>query len=73
MSSEELKEISEGIAKGVLDWSLNQIKFLVNKLKYKEVAFIQDKKTISIVRELYNSGELLFYKIILMTKKCCSF
>ena len=62
MSSDELKNISEGVTKGILSWSLEQIKSFAFKLKEKELAFIQDRKTIEIVKEQYHSGELAIYK-----------
>ncbi|MEK6820059.1 MAG: hypothetical protein AABY03_02595 [Nanoarchaeota archaeon] len=62
MSSDELKNISEGITKGILSWSLEQIKSFAVKFKEKELAFIQDKKTIEIVKEQYLSGELAVYR-----------
>ncbi len=55
MSSDE---IIEGAVKGILDWSLDQIKSFATKLKDKKLAFIQDEKTIGIVKEQYRSGEL---------------
>jgi len=62
MSSDELKDISEGVTKGVLSWSLEQIKSFAVKFREKELAFIQDEKTIEIVKEQYLSGELAIYR-----------
>ena len=62
MSSDFVKDVSEGATKGFLNWSLEQIKSFIDKLKNKNLAFIQDEKTIKIVKEQYRSGELSFYK-----------
>ncbi len=62
MSSEELKDVAEGITTGFLSWSSEQIKSFVSRLKDKKLAFIQDEKTIQTVKELYSSGELSIYK-----------
>ena len=64
MSSDNpISDISEGVVKGFLDWSAEKIDSLVKKLKNKELAFIEEPKTIEIVREQYRSGEAKFYEI----------
>ncbi|MAH49507.1 hypothetical protein CMI37_27030 [Candidatus Pacearchaeota archaeon] len=62
MSSDLIKDATESAIKGILSWSSDQIKTFVRKLKDKRLAFIQDEKTIKIVKEQYRSGELSFYK-----------
>jgi len=66
MSSEPIKDLGEGIGKGavkgVLEWGENVIKDLAKKFKEREINFIEDKNTLEIAREQYNSGELQIYK-----------
>lgn len=62
MSSDIVKDTAEGAVIGLLNWSKEEIKSLVNKLKDKELAFIQDEKTIKIIKEQYRSGELAIYR-----------
>lgn len=63
MSSERfVSDIAEGTTKGLLDWSEEKISDFILKFKDKKLAFIQDKETIQIVKEQFNSGELNFYK-----------
>jgi len=63
MSYEDpIKSVSEGAIKGLLNWSFDVVKNLASKFKDKELAFIQDEKTIRTVKEQYNSGELAIYK-----------
>ena len=62
MSSDALKDVAEGVTKGVLTWSLEQIKSLAHGFKDKKLFFIQDEKTIKRVKEQYRSGELSIYK-----------
>jgi len=69
MSSDFVKDVSEGATKGILNWTLEQIKSFIDKLKNKNLAFIQDEKTIKIVKEQYRSGELSFYKKYIENKE----
>lgn len=66
MSSEPIKDLGEGIGKGAvkgaLEWGETFIKKLANRFKEKEVRFIEDKNTLEIAKEQYNSGELQIYK-----------
>jgi len=66
MSSEPIKDLGEGIGKGVikgaLEWGESFIKNLANRFKENEVRFIEDKNTLEIAKEQYNSGELQIYK-----------
>lgn len=52
----------KGATEGFLNWGADVIKDLVSKLKERKLAFIQDEKTIQIVKEQYRSGELAIYK-----------
>jgi len=54
MSSDELKDIAEGATKGILNWSLEQIKFFATKLKDYELEKMSSGKK-----------ENLFFKKIL--------
>ncbi len=66
MSSEPIKDLGEGIGKGAvkgaLEWGEDFIKNLAKKFKEKGINFIEDKNTLEIAREQYNSGELQIYK-----------
>ncbi len=59
MSSDEsiTKELAEGTAKGILNWTKEQISELVDKIKNRNIAFIGDKRTIDTVRDLLKTGE----------------
>jgi|SRR3989338_1342353 len=62
MSSEKVfSEATEGLVKGLLDWSTEKISGFVEKLKARKLAFIEESTTIAVVKELYNSGEAKFY------------
>ena len=62
MYSDVIDDAAAGAIKGFLNWSVEQIKSYIQKLKDKNLAFIQDEKTIKRVKELYTSGELAIYK-----------
>ena len=66
MNSEPIKDFGEGIGKGIikgtLEWGENFVKNLANRFKEKGINFIEDKNTLEIAREQYNSGELQIYK-----------
>ena len=68
-SDNHFSEAAEGLTKGVLDWSTEKIKQFVQKLKDKKLAFIEERKTIEVVKELYNSGEATFYSKYLKDKE----
>lgn len=68
MSSNSISDITEGITKGVLEFSKGQISSFIKKFRERKLAFIEDQKTIDIVREQYNSGESKFYKIYIKDK-----
>lgn len=62
MSSDNtISDISKGATKGLLEWSNEKISSLVRKFKDRKLTFIQDPKTIEIVKEQYISGESKFY------------
>ncbi len=66
MNSEPIKDFGEGIGKGIIkgtfEWGEGFIKDLAKRFKEKGINFIEDKNTLEIAREQYNSGELQIYK-----------
>ena len=62
MSYDPIESAAKGATEGFLKWGEDFIKRLASKFKDKELAFIQDEKTIKRVKEQYRSGELSFYK-----------
>jgi len=65
-NNDVIKDAAEGAAKGAveggLNWTAEAIKKFVSKFREKKLAFIQDEKTIKIVKEQYHSGELAIYR-----------
>ena len=60
MLSEEpdpLESVSKGITKGVIEWSEERIISAAIKFKNKDLAFIEDYKTISLVKEQRKTSE----------------
>jgi len=69
MSSDSpISDIAEGATKGFLELSIEKIGSFIKKLKNKELGFIEEEKTIEIVREQYRSGEAKFYEIYIKDK-----
>ncbi|MBS3090453.1 hypothetical protein J4433_01650 [Candidatus Pacearchaeota archaeon] len=62
MSYDPIESASKGATEGFLKWGEEFVKKLASKFKDRKLAFIQDEKTIKIVKEQYRSGELSFYK-----------
>ncbi|HLC31713.1 MAG TPA: hypothetical protein VJK51_03520 [Candidatus Nanoarchaeia archaeon] len=58
-----IESAASGAVKGTLDWTNEAIQSLISKFKNGNLAFIQDKETIELVKEQYDSGELKFYKM----------
>ncbi len=73
MTSDPLKDIGEGLGKGategLLDYTENKIKELINSFNEKKLKFIGDKRTIEVAKEIKNSGELSFYKFYIKDKE----
>ncbi|MBU4069830.1 MAG: hypothetical protein KJ646_02510 [Nanoarchaeota archaeon] len=69
MSYDPIESASKGATQGFLNWGEEFIRNLVLRFKDKELAFIQDEKTIKRVKEQYNSGELSFYKEYIENKE----
>ncbi len=70
MSSDDpIESATSGAVKGLLEWSSQKIAELTKRFKNKELAFIQEKTTIDIVREQYASGESKFYSKYIKDKE----
>lgn len=61
MSYDPIESALKGATEGFLKWGEEFVKKLASKFKDRKLAFIQDEKTIKLVKEQYNSGELSFY------------
>ena len=68
-SDNPVSDIAEGAAKGILDWSLDKVTSFLQKLENRKIAFIEEQKTIDIVKEQYLSGESKFYGKYIRDKK----
>ncbi len=55
--SSELSDATEGVVKGLLDWSEEKIKSWVEKFKNKELLFVEDEVNISLVKKQRESSE----------------
>lgn len=64
-----IESASKGAVKGALEWGEDFIKNIAKKFKEKEVSFIEDKTTLEIAKEHYNSGELQVYKSYIEDKE----
>lgn len=64
-----LEGITKGVVKGVLEFGADQIKSLVARFKNRQVAFIEDPETISLVVSQRKSEELKIYKEYIRDKK----
>lgn len=63
------QDIAEGATKGFLNWSKEQLKFLAEKFRNKELAFIQDEETINLVKEQLKSGEWSLFNRYIKNKE----
>jgi len=55
--SSKVSEIAEGATKGSISWGEKKIKELVIKFRNRKIVFIQDNKTIELVKAQLRSGE----------------
>ena len=69
MSSDPIESVTKGAVKGVLEWGESFIKNLARRFKEKEVSFINDKDTLELAKDDYNSGELQVYRHYIDDKK----
>src|SRR3989344_688327 len=60
-SDNHIDDVISGVAKAVIELSFDRVREFANKFKNKELAFIQEKSVIELVREQYYSGESKFY------------
>jgi len=63
-----VEDVTKGIVKGTLEWGTDFIKDLAAKFKENKIRFIEDKETLELAREQYNSGELQIYKTYMEDK-----
>jgi hypothetical protein len=68
-SDSTLVDVSEGAVKGVLSFSEEKIKEVIEKFKNHELNFIEDQETIDLVKEQLKTGEWSFYKEHVKDKK----
>lgn len=68
-SNNPISDAAEGITQGFLEFSLQKIDLFVKKLRERKLAFIQDQKTIDVVKEQYRSGEAKFYQGYIKNKR----
>lgn len=54
--------IAEGVARAVIDWTADKIKEYAIKFKNREIAFVDDIETISIVKEQRETPEWEIFK-----------
>jgi len=69
MSSDNFSDAVEGLTKGLLNWSAEKISSFVQKLKERKLGFIEERKTIEVVKEQYKSGEIIFYSKYIQDKE----
>lgn len=63
MSSEDpLASVSEGVTKGGLSWTEEKLKELVTRFKNRDLVFVEDIKTIEIVKEQRKTSEWDIFK-----------
>lgn len=60
---------SEGITKGLLNWTKEQVSEYIFKLKNKDVAFIRDKDDIELIRQQRKTAEWEIYSRFIEDKK----
>ncbi len=68
MSSEPLVDASEGVTKGLLNWTKDQVTELVSKLNNRELGFINDKETIQNIKDERKSPEWELYRQYILDK-----
>jgi len=65
MSSENpnpIADVAEGVTKGVLSFSKEQLSGLIEKFLNKELAFVEDPETINIAKEQRKTSEWYLFK-----------
>lgn len=63
MSSDDpLASISKGAAEGTLSWTADQIKGLVQKFLNRDIAFVEDFRTIEVIKKQRKTSEWNLFK-----------
>ncbi len=66
--SSSTREIIAGVAEGAttagIKWTEERVKLGIKKIMNRELAFIQDSKTIDIAKEQRGTGEFAFFNSI---------
>ncbi len=57
-----IKDAAEGATKGLLNWTKEQISDFANKIINKDIAFVQDRELIELIKEQKQSPAYDFYK-----------
>lgn len=64
-SSDTTKDISEGVTRGIIKEARDGISELISKWLNQEIAFVQNSKTIELIKEQRRSGEIAQYKVFI--------
>lgn len=67
--SDPIESVSKGAAEGVLEWSAEKLKEFVVKLKNRQMAFIEDRETIDIVKDQRATAEWKFFTQYVVDKE----
>lgn len=61
-SKDPIASASEGAVKGILSWTEEKIKELLVRFKNRDIAFVQDPKTITLAKEQRKTSEWNLFK-----------
>lgn len=61
-TDDPISSAAKGATEGVLNWSEQKIRVWIEKLRNRELAFIEDSETIDIAKEIRKRGEYDFFK-----------
>lgn len=64
-SNNPISDVAQGATKGTLEWTSEKIGFFIKKLKERKLAFIQERKTIELLRSYMILGNYSFIKNML--------
>jgi hypothetical protein len=59
---DQIASVTRGAVHGALDWTKDQVAGLVNRIRNREVAFVQNRETIELIREDRRGEEWLIFK-----------
>lgn len=68
-SSDPIASIAKGATIGTLDWTKEQIKAAIERIKNHEFAFIEDRETINEVKEEAHTEEFKLYSTYIRDKE----